>query len=183
MNALAPIARLVVRRAGPQDRPAIEAFLARHPRATPFHRPAWLRAIEQGCGHASHLLVAEANGGISGYLPLTHIRSRLFGSALVSTGFAVGGGILADDCATAERLAAAAAALAGELGCPTVELRGGELPAGWSRKDGVYAGFSRPLPAGDEAILQSIPRKQRAEVRRALGFGLDIDTGGDAAAH
>lgn len=183
MNALAPIAPLTVRRAAPEDEPRIEAFLARHSGATPFHRPCWLRAVEQGCGHRSFVLVAETLGAITGYLPLTHVRSRLFGSALVSTGFAVGGGILADDPASAERLASAAAALADELGCPSVELRGGDVPAGWSRKDGVYAGFSRPLPSGDEAILKSIPRKQRAEVRRALGLGLDVETGRDAEAH
>jgi FemAB-related protein (PEP-CTERM system-associated) len=184
VNALSPIGGLAVRRAGREDEPRIEAFLAAHDGATPFHRPAWLRAVEQGCRQAPHFLVAEALGAVTGYLPLIHVRSRLFGSALVSTGFAVGGGILATEPASAGRLAAAAIALADELGCPSVELRGGELPAGWRRSEGLYANFARPLPAGgDEAILKSIPRKQRAEVRRALGFGLEVKVDRDAAAH
>jgi FemAB-related protein (PEP-CTERM system-associated) len=37
------------------------------------------------------------------------------------------------------------------------------------------------LPAGEEAILQAIPRKQRAEVRRALGMGLELRIGRSAA--
>jgi FemAB-related protein (PEP-CTERM system-associated) len=182
VNALAPIGGLAVRRAGTEDEARIDAFLARHAAATPFHRPAWLRAVERGCGQASYMLVAEAFGAITGYLPLTHVRSRLFGSALVSTGFAVGGGIVATDCASAERLAAAAIDLARNLGCG-VELRGGEVPAGWRRSEGIYAGFERALPSGDEAILKSIPRKQRAEVRRALGLGLEIFVHRDFALH
>ena len=182
MNALSPIGSLTVRHAGAGDEPRIEALLARHAAATPFHRPAWLRAVERGCGHTSHMLVAEAFGAITGFLPLTHVRSRLFGSALVSTGFAVGGGIVATDAASAERLAAAAIDLAANLGCG-VELRGGEVPGGWRRIEGVYAGFARALPSGDEAILKSIPRKQRAEVRRALGLGLEVSVHRDAALH
>lgn len=184
MNALSPIGGLAVRAAAfPADEAAVEAFLARHPGATPFHRPCWLRAIEEGCGQRGHYLVAEAFGTVTGILPLTEMRSRLFGSALVSAGFAVGGGILAGDAASAERLAARAIALADELGCPSVELRGGDLPQGWERREGTYAGFARALPQGDEEILKSIPRKQRAEVRRALGFGLEIETGRGLDAH
>jgi FemAB-related protein (PEP-CTERM system-associated) len=183
VNALAPIAGLAVRRAATADEAHVLAFLESHPKSTPFHRPDWLRAVERGCGHESHMLIAETFGAVTGFLPLTHVRSRLFGSALVSTGFAVGGGILASDAASAERLAAAAVVLAGDLGCPSVELRGGDVPAGWRRSEGVYAGFSRPLPSGDEAILKSIPRKQRAEVRRAIGFGLEAEVHRDCGLH
>lgn len=186
MNMLSAIGSLSVRPARTEDEPRILAFLEGHDAATPFHRPAWLRAIERGCGQKSHMLLAETFGTITGCLPLTHVRSRLFGSALVSSGFAVGGGILATDEASAQRLAAAAIALSGELGCRSVELRGGVLPGGWRRSEGVYANFARPLPgagADDEAILKSIPRKQRAEVRRALGLGLDVEVAGDPEPH
>jgi FemAB-related protein (PEP-CTERM system-associated) len=183
VNALTPIDGLCVRRAAAGDEPRMIAFLDAHPKATPFHRPAWLRGVERGCGQASIMLVAEAFGAVTGYLPLIHVRSRLFGSALVSTGFAVGGGILATDGASAERLARAAVDLAADLGCPSVELRGGDVPAGWRRSENVYAGFVRELPPTDEAILKSIPRKQRAEVRRAMGLGLEVSVHRDAALH
>jgi len=45
----------------------IEAFLAAHPRATPFHRPAWLAAVAEGTGNAALALVAERDG--AGLLP------------------------------------------------------------------------------------------------------------------
>jgi FemAB-related protein (PEP-CTERM system-associated) len=169
-------------RAAALAEPGLEAFVRAQPEATPFHLPQWSRAIAAGTGQRAHMLLAERGGAVRGLLPLTEIRSRLFGSALVSTGFGVDGGILARDDDAAQLLAEAAVQLADKLGCPSVELRGGVLPAGWPQTDGVYAGFVRDLPGDEEAVLNRIPRKQRAEVRRALGFGLEVGMG-DAGAH
>lgn len=153
----------------------VAAFVRGAPGSTPFHLPAWSRAVERACGQRARYLVAEhANGAIVGVLSLTEMRSRLFGSSLVSAGFAVDGGVLGD---AVEPLAAGAWALAQELGCPDVELRGGTAPSGWAVDDTTYLGFARPLASGDDAELLVIPRKQRAEVRRALGFDLEIAVG------
>ena len=60
------------------------------------------------------------------------------------------------------------------------------MPAGWDIDDTIYLGFTRPLAADDQAELLAIPRKQRAEVRRALDFDLEVETGReerDSAAH
>lgn len=181
MNAFTPVAGLTVRAAdlaAPQERARIAVFLADEADAEPFHRPEWSLAVERGCNQRSHYLLAEGTADeIQGILSLTEIRSRLFGSALVSTGFGVGGGILARSHDAAEALAEAAWTLAQAHGCPSVELRGGRGPDGWEAKEGVYAGFVRDLAAGEQEILKAIPRKQRAEVRRAQGFGLDVRTG------
>src|SRR3546814_6761055 len=66
--------------------------------------------------------------------------------------------------------------MAKSLGVPSVELRGGPLPGGegWTREEDVYAGFARDLAADDDAELLAIPRKQRAEVRKALESGLTV---------
>jgi FemAB-related protein (PEP-CTERM system-associated) len=178
MNAFAPLA--TVRAAEAADRAAIGAFVAAHPDATPFHLPQWGEAIARGCGQTSLTLLAERGGRLVGLLPLTEIRSPLFGSALVSTGFGVDGGVLGEG---ADALAAAAWALAEARGCASVELRGGPVPTGWERKQGLYHGFSRDLPDGEEAMLKAIPRKQRAEVRRALGFDHRVDVGADLDTH
>ncbi len=171
-----------------RDGPAVEAWLAGRADATPFHRPAWSIAVARGCGQPAHYLVARAGEAIRGVLPLSAIHSPLFGRALVSSGFAVGGGILADDEGTAALLAEEAWALARRLSCASLELRGGWLPegTGWHIDRDSYAGFTRPLAADDDAELLAIPRKQRAEVRRALGFPLTVAIGrgaADRAAH
>jgi FemAB-related protein (PEP-CTERM system-associated) len=161
----------------------IDGFVADHPEAQLFHRPAWTRAVEQGTGQTGRYLLAEDPAGrLTGLLPLTRIRSPLFGSALVSTGFGVGGGIVGGTGMAVEALASAAWSLAEREGCPSVTLRGGRLPEGWRQEEGVYAGFVRELPADDEAVLRAIPRKQRAEVRRSLTLGLEVSRGRGHAA-
>jgi FemAB-related protein (PEP-CTERM system-associated) len=168
------------------ERARIAAWVAAHPDGTPFHLPEWSVAVARGCGQKSHYLIAErGDGRLAGLLPLTEVHSPLFGRALVSAGFGVGGGILVDDAATVAALSEAAWALAERLSCPTVELRGGANPGnGWQSDNTTYLGFVRDLAVDDEAELLTIPRKQRAEVRRALGNDLEIDAASaDAGAH
>ena len=160
----------------------IGGWVAAQPEATPFHLPEWSSAVARGCGQRSHYLLAERSGGeIAGVLPLTETHSPLFGRALVSAGFGVGGGIVAEGSAATARLAEAAFQLAGRLSCATLELRGGVGPgADWQVDDETYVGFSRPLAVDDEAELLAIPRKQRAEVRRSLCNALTVETGSGA---
>jgi len=164
------------------DDTAWDAYVAAHPDATPFHTRAWCEAITRATGHKHHLIAQrDAAGQIVGILPLHHVRSPLFGQALVASGFAVGGGLLADNADIAAVLADAAIDLAGSLGVPSIELRGGSLPEGWPIEEGVYAGFARDLASDEEAELLAIPRKQRAEVRKALGSDLKVTVGTDEA--
>jgi FemAB-related protein (PEP-CTERM system-associated) len=180
MNMAATIGRPALRAANLAD-PAEVARIADFVRAiegaTVFHLPAWSQAVADGTGQKAHFLIAERGGQIAGVLPLSAVRSRLFGNALVSAGFAVGGGILATDAQASEGLAHLAVELAGSTGCPSIELRGGAVPEGWDKVEGAHAGFARSLRANDEAELKAIPRKQRAEVRRALGNGLAVAVG------
>ena len=181
MNPAEAVLPLTIRDDVEDDR--VAAYVRAHPQGTPFHLPAWLQGVEKGTGHRAHMLVAEQAARIVGLLPLTAVKSLLFGKALASSGFAVGGGVLADDGAVAGMLTEAGWALAGKLGMPSLELRGGTMPAveGWTIKTDSYAGFVRPLAADDDAELKAIPRKQRAEVRKALDADLTVSVGTDRA--
>lgn len=156
----------------------VEAWLAARP-STPFHRPAWLLAVERATGHRALVLARRGAGGaIAGLLPLHVIRSPLFGRALVSTGFGVRGGILADDGDAARALAARCWSLADSLGCTTAELRGGAvgLP-GWEERADTYLNFAKPLAPDDEQQLAQIPKRHRAEVRKGLANDLRFEVG------
>ena len=180
--ARAPLASDGVRLAGPDDAARIARFVAECADATAFHRPEWLHAVEHACGHEGHVLLAESGGAIAALLPLHAVHSPLFGRALVSIGFAVDGGVIGDS-ANAGALGDAATRLAARLSCPSVELRGGPLPAGpgWHVKTDSHAGFVAPLAADDDAQLTAIPRKQRAEVRKGLANAMTVRVGRDAA--
>ncbi len=183
MTMMAPLS-ITIRAADLHDageRARVDAFVRASPGATPFHLTAWTCAVERGTGQRAHFLLAERGGALVGVLPLTAVRSRLFGRALVSSGFGVGGGILAESGAATNLLADAAWALAAKLGCASVELRGGSLPEGWGTDNSTYLGFARPLATSDDAELLAIPRKQRAEVRKALAADLQVTTGASPA--
>lgn len=166
----------------PAERARIDAYVRAHPDATPFHLTGWNIAVSRACGQTAHCLIAEhADGSLAGVLPLTEIRSPLFGKALVSAGFAVDGGILTNRDAVAEALAASGWALAQKLGCPSLELRGGPAPGeGWVVDETTYLGFARDLAKDDEAELLAIPRKQRADVRKSLDADLEVAIGNGA---
>jgi FemAB-related protein (PEP-CTERM system-associated) len=181
MNAPLFRSKLAVRQAdlGKRDEVArIDSWVLSRAGGLPFHRPKWLMAIEAGTGQKAHCLIAERGEIIVGILPFHLIHSPLFGRALVSSGFAVGGGILSDNDLAVQMLGDEICRLAGRWSCPTVELRGGALPGGmWTVKRDAHANFVRPLAADGDAELLAIPRKQRAEVRKGLENNLVVQTG------
>ncbi|MEM6907714.1 MAG: FemAB family XrtA/PEP-CTERM system-associated protein [Pseudomonadota bacterium] len=163
----------------------IEGFVVDQ-KASLFHRPGWLRAVEQGTGQRAAGLVAQRLGTVTGWLPLTEVRSKLFGRALISSGFGVGGGICAEEDSAKMALATAAQRHAESNGFRNIELRGGQVPSGWRSWNDKHCGFERALAADDEAELLAIPRKARAEVRKGLKQDLDVRVGrsrSDLAAH
>lgn len=173
----------------PGEARRVEAFVAAQAEGTPFHRPAWLNAVARGSGNCALALIAERRGVVAGFLPLLQVHSPLFGRVLVSSGFGVGGGVLAEHPAEANSLIGAAEELALRASCPSIELRGGPLPldrGGWIVRHDTHCGFVTPLAGNDEAQLAAIPRKQRAEVRKGLAADLQVTVGSapaDRAAH
>lgn len=169
----------------PDEIARLETFV-RMMNGTAFHRPAWLLAVERGTGQRATGLVAEQGGEVTGWLPLIEVHSPFFGRALVSSGFAVDGGILAGTEGTAVALADQAVQLAQRRSCSTIELRGGPVPDNWEVTTDSHCGFVGDLADNDEEQLLAIPRKQRAEIRKGLQLQLTTETGrseSDRAAH
>ena len=74
---------------------AWEAFVESAPDATFFHRAGWARVIAKAYGHPTYFRYASRGGRVVGVLPLVHVKSPLFGNALIATGFCTFGGIAA----------------------------------------------------------------------------------------
>lgn len=148
---------------------AWEAFVRQCDEATFFHQAGWRRVVNRSLGHDTHYRIAWRADRVVGILPLVHVRSRLFGNALISTGFGVYGGIAAEDDGAARALAADAAALGERLGVDFVELRHMKANAiGWTDKSDLYVTFCRPLAASPDVNLKAIPRKKRADLGKAI---------------
>jgi len=77
-----------------------DKYVGASPSATFFHLTGWKRVIEKVLGRQCYYLAARRGGQITGVLPISRVRSRLFGDCLVSLPLAVYGGICADDQAS-----------------------------------------------------------------------------------
>lgn len=164
------------------DMPRWNDFVKACPEATFFHRAEWRKVIEQAFGHQTHFLYALRGGNIEGVLPLAHVSSFLFGSALVSLPFCVYGGIAATTSEARQALAQAAADKARQLAVDYLELRHERQQlTGWPAKNELYVTFRKEIDPEPERNLLAIPRKQRAMVRKGIDAGLqaewDEDTG------
>jgi FemAB-related protein (PEP-CTERM system-associated) len=157
-------------------RAAWDAFVSASPQASFFHLSGWKGAIESALAHRCPYLMAMEGDRVAGILPLVHLRSRLFGSALISTAFCVYGGPVAADARAAAALDQAARDLAQELGVDYLEYRS-QAPTGrdWPVQSAVYATFRKRLSSDPDALFAQIPRKRRAELRKALSFDLSVE--------
>jgi FemAB-related protein (PEP-CTERM system-associated) len=158
-----------------------DAFVVGCPEATFFHRSGWQRVIRTVFGHKTYYLYAERDGRIEGVLPLSHVKSFIFGNALVSLPFAVYGGVAAENCDAAALLEQRAQELAYELRVDHLELRNvASRHSDWPSQE-LYVTFRKEILPDIDANMLAIPRKQRAMVRKGIKHGLrsEIETDPD----
>jgi FemAB-related protein (PEP-CTERM system-associated) len=149
-----------------------DRFVGRSADGSFFHLSGWKEVIERAFGHRTYYLYAEEDAQISGILPLVHVRSRIFGNALISTPFCVYGGVIASTEEARSALENAACALATELGVDYLELRN-RTPSGSARPTKeLYVTFRKEIDSDPEKNFLAIPRKQRAMVRKGMDAGL-----------
>jgi len=158
-----------------------DAFVETCPEATFFHRAGWKTVIEKAFGHRTYFLFAQRDGSIVAVLPLTEVKSLVFGHSLVSNAFCVYGGIAATDEEARDALDQYAQNIARELNVGHLEYRQrAPFHSDWESKD-LYFTFRKAIDTDLEANMLAIPRKQRAMVRKGIKKGLtsELDDGVD----
>jgi FemAB-related protein (PEP-CTERM system-associated) len=147
-------------------------YVSARPDATFFHQSGWKEVIETSFGHTTYYLYAEHDGKITGIFPLVHINSMLFGNTLVSNAFCVYGGIVTNDEHSYLELDKWACKLAEELGVDCLEVRNRVRTSPERPFKELYVTFRKELDSDVEKNFLSIPRKQRAMVRKGIEAGL-----------
>ena len=160
------------------DQLAWDDFARAHDTAHGYCGMVWMRIFRQAFGHAPYPLAALRKDKICGILPLTMVRSRLFGRFLVSMPFVNYGGILAEDTAAALALVAEATALRQRLEARSVEIRsihpsGTGLPCKEAK-----VSMMLDLPDDPDTLWTGFKDKVRNQVRKARKSGLICDMGG-----
>ena len=168
LSSLTPDTHAIITCDTQHDAADWDDYVSTHTDGTFFHRSGWSRAVKAAYGYDAHYITARKNGALTGVLVLTDAKTPLLGRSLVSSAFTVGGGPLADDPLTLAALLSAAETLGAKLQANYVECRSGFSAEGWAPVTGLHASFSAPLIAKDQDALAAIPRKRRAEIRKAL---------------
>jgi len=145
--------------------------------ASVYHLPAIQSAIQTAFGHSSKILLAVDQGVVIGGLPLTLVRSRLFGQHAVSVPFFNYGGPLTVYRDIAEQLIEQSRDALAADAVEQVEIRTTlhSLPFPCSDKK---VSMIRRLPAQDAVLDVELGAKVRAQVNRALAHGPSVRFGG-----
>lgn len=175
---LASAASVQIGASAPADDAERDAFVHAHPRATFFHLSGWRRVVERVLCHQPADLIARRDGRIVGVLPLMRAHSLITGRALISMPYAVYGGPVGEDTQVEEALVRAAMAQAERERASRLELRCLSAPSVELTPSNLYATFISDLPAKPEDVLARMPKKSRAEARKARDkHGLTLTEG------
>lgn len=152
---------------------AWDAFVLEHPHGSPFHMLAWKRSIEETFGYTPKCLIALDGTGVRGVLPLFIVRNLKLRRIMISSPFAVYGGVLADSEEAKTALGRHLERLAQSLRVEYVELRNAypEQCLGFSPLS-RYVTFTQPLSSDEGAILKSMRLKARNMARKGIKNGL-----------
>lgn len=174
---------LIIRPLGLQEQAERDAYVTARPDGTFFHLSAWQKVVDKSFGHPGVCLGAfragSQNGGrhkLAGVMPVTRIKSRLFGDFLVSIPFAEVGGAVADDAGICAALSDYAAGLAETVGCDYLEMRNRAPMEGFAQKS-LYYNFSREIYPNLDDNMSAIKRKARRMIRVGEKAGLYADWG------
>ena len=154
-------------------------YVISHPDASNYHQAAWRKVVERSFSHRTHYLAAKDDTGrIMGVLPLVHMKSRLFGSFLISLPFFNYGGVLADSDEAAQQLLCQADELRRENGAEYLELRhcGATIDSLPSKQHKVTMILA--LESTEEGQWKAFNAKLRNQTRKAEKSGLVPIIGG-----
>ncbi|WP_336366668.1 FemAB family XrtA/PEP-CTERM system-associated protein [Marinobacter sp. C2H3] len=164
-----------------------DAYVASHPRATPYHCSAWLVAVQAGYGHRAWIVSAHRGERLCGILPIVEVRRPFGPRALVALPFCDLGGPLADDSEAYTALEAQALRLAQTLKVQSIELRQEGLMMDPEAERDIAVAPAKvrmllPLPDSADTLFQGFSAKLRSQIRKAEKNGLtaEIVRGADA---
>ena len=161
-----------------EESTAWNAFVASRRDATNYHRYGWRRVVEKSFGHRTIYLVAKNNRGvICGLLPYVHMKSRLFGTFLVSLPFFNYGGLLCSEDCAATALLDYSRDMLGCTGSSHVELRHREKNEDVGATKQHKVAMILNLKRTEDDQWKALDPKVRNQVRKAEKNGLQAISG------
>jgi len=175
--------RLWVEKLSNKNKDLWNEWVSSHPDAHFYHLWEWGDTLSTTYNYQRFYFVAKCTEGIVGVFPLAHIRSRIFGSKLVSLPFCEYGGPLLStslDSSTLNVLTKlflkTANGLARDLRVSYLEIRQPSLSLsvlGFSPLE-RYLTFRVKLAQGESEVWRNMNKKCRNAIRKAAKSGLKV---------
>ncbi len=156
---------------------AWDEFANRHAGARAPHLSGWKAVIEKSFGHPCYYLAARDHDRLCGILPLTHLRSKLFGSFLISMPYLNYGGIVAEDEAARQALLDHACKLGKQRGAAHVELRHVAAQVANLPTKQHKVSMLLDLPGQPEELWDQFKAKLRSQIRKPQKENLTVRFG------
>ena len=151
-------------------------YVMNHPDGTFYHLIGWKNVVEKTYGHKSYYYMVLDDKQIEGILPLFLIKSKLFGTKLVSLPFANYGGILTDNAEAEKLLVNKSKEVFKELNADYLEFRYlSEHNIEITNK--IYNTFILQLTLNPEELWNKFDKKVRNSTRNAIKSNLKFKIG------
>lgn len=162
------------------DYPLWDAYVSGHPRATPFHRIAWLNVIRNTYGHDPIYLMAMHGDGVVGVLPLFRIVRPGKRMIISSGAFTSYDGVLGDDSHIEMSLMDKAAELLTINRARWLEIKNTK---NYETSDSAwhvlsdYCTMIVPLQEGESGVWGALNKSTRRNIRRSERNSIEVENG------
>ena len=154
------------------DKKRWNSYVEQHRSASIYHLYDWQTLIKQSFSHDSICLIAvDLNNHIRGILPVTIIKSKLFGKFGVSIPYFNYGGPLADSDDVITALLDAATEIRADESLQHIEIRATHKLNKWQVSDDKVS-MVLALPNHIEKLNQQLGSKVRAQIKQATAHSL-----------
>ena len=156
----------------------LDDFVRRSPGGKDCHLFTWARNVVQPLGHKTFHMVAYQDGKVCGILPLSLVRSRIFGNRMISQAFSNYGGPLVENEAALSALYESAIELGKEQECESIEFRNIEpLPYDLHQRTDKVTLCLR-LTCDPAELWERLRPQMRNRIRKGRKAGLKVVSGG-----
>ena len=163
-----------------EDRRRWDKYVMSSNISTCYHLSGWKDVIEGSFGHKTYYLLAENNKNeIEGILPLVHLKSRLFGSFMVSLPYFNYGGACAENDEASKQLLGKASYIGAKEEVAHIELRHANHIFNDLQVKTAKVSMRLELPEKSDDLWSNFPSKLRSQVRRPAKEGMCVKIGGE----
>ncbi len=149
-----------------------DSYVSSHPQATPYHRYAWIKSVEQAYKHENVSLMAFEQDQVVGVFPCVKMQKPFSFATFCALPFCDLGFGLADSTHVLDALKSHQLNALKQVSGQTLTYRDTEHKYVESMEHGIKVRMILPLPDSADALMASFKSKLRSQVRKSEKNGL-----------